>query len=65
MATGGFGEHVVRYFNEKNTLKEIKVQNIALEDVYVEHGNVEILKKEHGIDAESVVKRIVANYVRK
>ncbi len=65
VATGGFGEHVVRYFNEKNMAGEIKIQNIALEDVYVEHGNVEILKKEHGIDAESVVKRIVANYVRK
>lgn len=65
VVTGGFGEHVVQYFNEKNAGNELKIQNIALEDVYVEHGNVEILKKEHGIDAESVVKRIVANYVRK
>ena len=37
--------------------------NIAISDEYVEHGNVNILYQEVGIDAESVVKRIIAEYV--
>ena len=40
----------------------MKVLNIAIPDEYVEHGNVEILRKEIGIDKESVVKKIVAEY---
>ena len=36
------------------------VMNIALPDAYIEHGNVEILKKECGIDAETIEKKIIA-----
>ena len=36
-----------------------KFLNISIPDAYVEHGNVELLKKEIGIDAESVVSRIL------
>lgn len=61
---GGFGEHVVSYFSEKQTAQFPKVIKIAINDLYVEHGNVEILKKELGLDVESVLKRIVAAYVR-
>ena len=42
-----------------------ELMNIALDDKYVEQGNVEILKKEHGLDVESLIKRIVTGYVRK
>ncbi len=65
VVSGGFGEHLVRYFNDKGMENMPKICNIALDDVYVEHGNVEILKKEMGLNAESVVKRIVANYKRR
>ena len=63
--SGGFGEHVVRYVNESLPC-DVKrnVINIAIPDEYVEHGNVEILRKETGIDKESVVKRIVAEYAK-
>lgn len=30
---------------------------VALPDDYIEHGNVDILKKEAGIDAESIEKQ--------
>lgn len=63
--SGGFGEHVVQYFNSKDAEHMPKIQNIALPNIYVEHGNVEILKKELEVDAESIVKRIVSNYVRR
>ena len=61
---GGFGEHVASYFSEKKTDQVPKVIKIAINDLYVEHGNVEILKKELGLDVESVLRRIVAGYVR-
>ncbi|MCR5654233.1 MAG: 1-deoxy-D-xylulose-5-phosphate synthase [Lachnospiraceae bacterium] len=54
--TGGFGESVLTYCSEQ--LPELKVVPIALEDAYVEHGNTEILKKEHGIDEESIYQKI-------
>lgn len=61
---GGFGEHVASYFSEKQTAQIPKVIKIAINDLYVEHGNVEILKKELGLDVESVLRRIVAGYIR-
>ena len=57
---GGFGEHVLDFMNEIKS--KVNVLNITLPDDYVEHGNVEILKRELGIDAESVVKKIIAEY---
>ena len=56
--SGGFGEHVTEYVKTNGIALE--VLNIALPDCYVEHGNVEVLKKELHVDAESVAKRIIA-----
>ena len=36
----------------------MRVLSIAIPDEYVEHGNVELLKQEIGIDSESILKRI-------
>lgn len=58
---GGFGEHIMEYYNECNV--DCRVIVIALPDDYIEHGNVEILKQEVGIDAESVTKKILAEYI--
>ncbi len=58
---GGFGEHVLDYLNEIGSTA--RVLQVALPDDYIEHGNVEILKKEAGIDAESIEKRILAEYL--
>lgn len=60
--SGGFGEHVVQYRNEmgqKEADSDLQILNVAVPDVYVEHGNVEILQKEQEIDSDSIVKRIV------
>ncbi len=58
--SGGFGEAVLDYV----TLHElpVKVAVVALPDDYIEHGNVELLKKETGIDEESVLKRVITEY---
>ena len=57
--SGRFGEHAVRYLEtEKGPEHVPKFLNIAIEDVYVEHGNVELLRQELGLDAASVTDRI-------
>ena len=53
---GGFGEAVNDFYQNQGA--SVKVLNIAIPDRYIEHGSVDILKKEAGIDAESVVKAI-------
>lgn len=58
--SGGFGEKVLEYYNETRT--DIQVLQAALPDDYIEHGNVNVLREETCIDAESVFKRIVAQY---
>ena len=56
VACGGYGEKVLN-FMDRSDLKN-KYLNISLPDAYVEHGNVEVLKQQVGIDADSIVKRI-------
>lgn len=55
--SGGFGEKVRTYVDECKC--EMGVLSICVPDEYVEHGNVELLRKEIGIDADTVVNRIV------
>lgn len=59
--SGGYGEKVRAYVDEINA--PVHVLNIAIPDEYVEHGNVELLKREIGIDADSIVKKIMTAYV--
>ena len=54
---GGFGEKVLSCMNLNNI--DNLYLNISIPDAYVEHGNVEILKKEIGIDVESIEQRIL------
>lgn len=56
VASGSYGEKVRDYLDSMETTCEL-VQ-IALPDDYVEHGNVEILKHEVGIDADSILEKI-------
>ena len=53
---GGYGEKVLDCMN-RNGLKN-GLLNISIPDAYVEHGNAEVLKREIGIDADSIVRRI-------
>ena len=57
VASGGYGSRIMEYMNReglKNTLLPISIP-----DAYVEHGNVELLKKEIELDGESIVNRIL------
>lgn len=54
---GGFGESVLRFVNSFDN--KVNVMNIAIPNLYVEHGSIEMLKKESGIDTDSIVERII------
>ncbi len=60
---GGYGEKVLDCMN-RNTLKN-DCLNISIPDAYVEHGNVELLKQEIGIDADSIARKIEAILAQK
>lgn len=60
VTSGGFGEHVASYVNENDL--DIKVQVIAIPDAYVEHGNVDRLKEDIKIDANSVYEKVLNLY---
>ena len=56
VTTGGYGEKVLDYMNLSGLRN--RYLNISIPDAYVEHGNVELLKQEVGIDAGSIIRRI-------
>ena len=58
--SGGLGEHISTFVQQEGI--DMDVINIAIPNAYVEHGNVEQLKKILGIDAESVAARILEKY---
>ena len=54
---GGFGENIAEFLSSQGRFA--KLTNISIPDIYVEHGNVDILKKEIGLDADSIVDKIL------
>lgn len=60
--TGGFGEQVMDYVSR--AALDVHVRNIGISDEYVEHGNVEVLRKEVGLDKDTIAKQAVSDYLR-
>lgn len=60
VASGGFGQRAEDYILRRDL--DVKFVNVSLPDEYVEHGNVDVLRQEVLLDAESIVKRIIAAY---
>lgn len=71
VASGGFGEKVREYLDNlpasckgaKDGRSGCNMLSIAIPDEYVEHGNVSLLYREVGIDAETIVKRVATAYI--
>lgn len=57
---GGFGSQVQGLISQENF--KVRVCSIGIEDEYVEHGNVNVLRKETGLEKGTVVKRIMEEY---
>ena len=56
VASGGYGERVRGFLEDRGKA----LLSITIPDEYVEHGNVDILRQELGIDADSIKKKILA-----
>lgn len=60
VANGGFGEKVLDCLYDSGiSCEQCECIRVTLPDAYIEHGNVELLKKEIGVDAESITARIL------
>lgn len=58
--SGGFSEHVLECTQRKNL--SVKVLPLSLPDQYIEHGSVDVLRKETGIDAKTLTEKIKLAY---
>ena len=58
--SGGFGERVLDYVSRMELA--CKVVTITLPDDYIEHGSVDMLRKEVMLDEESIYKKILTVY---
>ena len=56
IASGGFGEHIAALLEREGA--KAGLLTIAIENRYVEHGDVETLRKVLGIDADTITQRI-------
>lgn len=56
VASGGFSEKVRALIDREGL--DIRLLPVTIPDEYVEHGNVELLKKEIGIDVDSILEKI-------
>ena len=57
VASGGYGEKVIDYINEKKL--DAQVISIHIPDMFVTHGSVDKLYKELEIDADSIAERVL------
>ena len=55
---GGYGQAVSAFYM-RNQIQNVKVKNIAIEDMFVEHGTIEELRSLLQIDAEHVMKVVL------
>ena len=58
VASGGYGEKVRASIDRQEL--PAKLLTVTIPDTYVEHGNVDLLKKELGLDAESIARKIMS-----
>ncbi len=59
--SGGFGAKVLELLNKHacdENMRDVKIITVSIPDKYIEHGNPDILKKEIGLDANSIAERI-------
>ena len=59
--SGGFGSRVLEYLCAIGSCVPTLV--CALPDAYIEHGSVDVLKKECCIDAESIYGKVVSRFI--
>ncbi len=58
--SGGFGQKVMSVIENSPYANKVKVMHVAIPDAYVEHGSVDILKSQIGLNPESIAARILS-----
>lgn len=58
---GGFGSQILDMLN-RNAIKEKEVKIFAFPDEFIEHGETELLFKEHGLDAEGIYRQVIETF---
>lgn len=59
---GGYGEKVQEFISDHRL--PLRTLTIAIPDEYVEHGNVNVLRKEVKMDTDAITERIVAAFTQ-
>lgn len=57
---GGFGEQVLDYIERESI--GLRTVRCGISDDYIEHGNVDLIRKEAGLDAETISGKAAAEY---
>jgi 1-deoxy-D-xylulose-5-phosphate synthase len=60
MAKGGFGSSIMEYLNRYDYKGKFKI--LAYDDKFIEQGNVDVLYRENGLDAENIA-RVALNLI--
>ena len=42
---------------------DVHVRCVGISDDYVEHGSVEVLRREVGLDRDAIVKQVITDYL--
>lgn len=58
--SGGFGQQVTDFVSKERL--DLNVCQVGIQDEFVEHGNVDVLRKAIGLDKDSIVQRILTDY---
>lgn len=61
VVVGGYGERVAETMFEDDTLRQLTHLNCSIESPKVTHGKVDVLRKQLGIDAQSIYDKIMAH----
>ncbi len=59
--TGGYGEQILAHVSRGRL--DVHVLNIGVSDDYVEHGNIDVLRCEVGLDCKTITKKVITEYV--
>mgnify|MGYP002515438845 CR=1 FL=1 len=60
--TGGFGSQVLNFVSEAGL--PLHICNIGIPDEFVEQGNVDVLRREIGLEKSAAVQRIIDEYAK-
>ena len=54
---GGFGAHVLMFLAKEGLLdKGLKIRNLCLPDIFIQHGDVNDMYVQAGLDSDNIVK---------